>query len=68
MVKDAELTEHANPGETSVYVLRGRVALVSGSQSWEGRDGRDLLVVPDAPHGLRALHNSVVLLTVALLP
>ena len=45
MVKDAELTEHANPGEASVYVLRGRVALVSRGESWEGRDG-DLLIVP----------------------
>jgi len=67
MVKDAELTEHANPGEASVYVLRGRVALVSRGQSWEGRDG-DLLIVPDAPHSLRALHDSVVVLTVAKLP
>jgi quercetin dioxygenase-like cupin family protein len=67
MVKDAELTEHTNPGEASVYVLRGRVALASGGQFWEGRDG-DLLIVPDAPHGLRALHDSVVLLTVAKLP
>jgi len=67
MVKDAELTEHANPGEASVYVLRGRVALVSGGQSWEGRDG-DLLIVPDAPHSLRALQGSAVLLTVAKLP
>jgi quercetin dioxygenase-like cupin family protein len=66
MVRDAELTEHANPGEASVYVLRGRVALVSAGQSWEGRDG-DLLIVPDAPHGLKALQNSVVLLTVAKL-
>ena len=48
-------------------VKGGRVALVSGGQSWEGRDG-DLLIVPDAPHGLRALHDSVILLTVAKLP
>ena len=67
MVKDAELTEHANPGEASVHVLRGRVALVSGGQSWEGRDG-DLLIVPDAPHSLQAMQDSVVLLTVAKRP
>jgi hypothetical protein len=30
------------------------------------RDG-DLLIVPDAPHGLRALQDSVVMLTVAQL-
>jgi quercetin dioxygenase-like cupin family protein len=66
MVKGAEFTEHANPGEATVYVLRGRVALVSDGQTWEGRDG-DLLIVPEKPHGLQALQDSVVLLTVAKL-
>jgi quercetin dioxygenase-like cupin family protein len=67
MVKDAALTEHVNPGEASVYVLHGRVVLAAGEQSWEGRDG-DLLIVPDAPHSLRALQDSSVLLTVAKRP
>jgi quercetin dioxygenase-like cupin family protein len=67
MVRGAELTEHANPGEATVYVLRGRVALKAGGQTWEGRDG-DLLIVPDAPHSLHALQDCVVLLTVAKLP
>lgn len=67
MVKDAALTEHANPGEASVHVLHGRVLLAAGSQSWEGRDG-DLLIVPDSPHSLQALQDSVVLLTVAKRP
>ena len=66
MVAGAELTEHANPGEATVYVLRGRVALTSGGQTWEGRDG-DLLIVPGAPHALKALQDSAVLLTVAKL-
>ena len=67
MVKDAILTEHANPGEASVHVLRGRVLLAAGGQSWEGREG-DLLIVPDSPHSLQALQDSVVLLTVAKCP
>jgi quercetin dioxygenase-like cupin family protein len=67
MVKDAALTEHANPGEASVHVLRGRVVLTAGDQSWEGRDG-DLLIVPDAPHSLHALQDSAVLLSVAKHP
>ena len=67
MVREAELTEHANPGEATVYVLRGRVALKAGGQTWEARDG-DLLIVPDAPHSLHALQDCVVLLTVAKLP
>lgn len=67
MVKDAALTEHANPGEASVYVLHGRVLLAAGEESWEGRDG-DLLIVPDAPHSLQALQDSSILLTVAKRP
>ncbi len=67
MVKDAAMTEHANPGEASVHVLRGRVVLLAGEESWEGRDG-DLLIVPDSPHRLQARQDSVVLLTVAKRP
>jgi len=64
IVQDAELTEHASPGEASVYVLHGRVLLEAGDSSWEGRSG-DLLIVPDAPHSLQALQDSAVVLTVA---
>lgn len=67
MVKDATLAEHANPGEASLHVLRGRVVLTSADRSWEGRDG-DLIVIPDSPHSLRALQDSAVLLTVAKRP
>jgi quercetin dioxygenase-like cupin family protein len=62
----AALAEHDNPGEATVLVLRGRVRLVSGGTSWEGREG-DLLVVPAATHALEALEDSAVLLTVAKL-
>lgn len=67
MAKDAAMTEHASPGEASVYVMRGRVVLTAGDQAWEGRDG-DLLIVPDTPHSLRALQDSALLLTVAKRP
>lgn len=67
MVAGSELGEHANPGEATVYVLRGRVRLTSGEVSWEGRAG-DLLKVPDARHSLQALEDSAILLTVAKLP
>jgi quercetin dioxygenase-like cupin family protein len=67
ILKGAELGEHNNPGEATVYVLRGRVHLTSQGQSWEGRSG-DLLKVPDARHGLQALEDSAILLTVAKLP
>ena len=67
MIKDAALAEHASPGEASVHVLRGRVLLTSGGQSWEARDG-DLLIIPDAPHSLTARRDSAVLLTVVKRP
>jgi quercetin dioxygenase-like cupin family protein len=67
LAKDAALAEHASPGEASLYVLRGRITLAAGAESWDGRDG-DLLLVPDAPHSLIAQTDSAVLLTVAKRP
>jgi quercetin dioxygenase-like cupin family protein len=61
------LAEHDSPGEATVLVLRGRVRLTAGAVSWEGRSG-DLLVVPRARHGLEALEDSVIVLTVAKTP
>lgn len=66
LMKGAELAEHENPGEATVHVLRGRVRLACGQESWEGRAG-DLIIVPDARHSLEALEESAVLLTVAKL-
>lgn len=63
LAKDAALAEHASPGEATVLVLRGRVTLAAGAESWEGREG-DLIIVPDAPHSLTAQADSAVLLTV----
>ena len=61
-----ELAEHENPGEATVLVLRGRVRLTAGVDSWEGRQG-DLLIIPPARHSLSALEDSAVVLTVAKL-
>ncbi|CAL9485376.1 cupin domain-containing protein [Streptomyces sp. G3] len=58
------LAEHENPGEATVQVLRGRVRLASGDDSWEGRTG-DLILIPPARHSLDALEDSAILLTVA---
>jgi quercetin dioxygenase-like cupin family protein len=60
----AALDEHESPGEATIQVLRGRVRLTAGQVAWEGRTG-DLLVVPDARHGLEAIEDSVILLTVS---
>jgi quercetin dioxygenase-like cupin family protein len=64
LVAGARMAEHANPGEATVAVLRGRVRLRSGPTSWEGRTG-DLIIVPQAQHSLEALEDSAILLTVA---
>jgi quercetin dioxygenase-like cupin family protein len=60
------MAEHENPGEATVFVLRGRVRLVAKDDAWEGRSG-DLIIVPDARHSVEAIEDSVILLTVAKL-
>jgi quercetin dioxygenase-like cupin family protein len=57
------LDEHSNPGDATVHVLHGRVRVAAGDVNWEGAAGH-LIAVPDAPHSLEALEDSVVLLTV----
>ena len=67
LMASQELSEHESPGEVTVQVLLGRVRLRAGDDSWEGRRG-DLLVVPQQPHSLESIEDSVVLMTVAKLP
>jgi quercetin dioxygenase-like cupin family protein len=62
LLAGAALSDHENPGEATVQVLRGRVELTVGDDSWEGRSG-DLIVIPDARHGVLAHEDSVILLT-----
>lgn len=57
------LSEHQNPGEATVYVIRGSVWLESGGEAWQGKTG-DLLIVPDGLHSLEAEEDSAVLFTV----
>jgi len=64
LTEGTSLGEHDGPGEGTVQVLSGRVRLRAGEDEWDGRDG-DLIVLPTARHDLRALKDSVVLLTVA---
>lgn len=59
-----EMQEHESPGAATLQVLSGRVRLSAGADSWEGRSG-DLIVIPPARHGLSAIEDSVVVLTVA---
>lgn len=62
LLDGAQLDEHNNPGEATLYVLVGRVELTAGADSEQAERG-EFLVIPDERHGLRALADSVVLLT-----
>ncbi|HEV7906858.1 MAG TPA: cupin domain-containing protein [Pseudonocardiaceae bacterium] len=57
------MSEHENPGEATLQVLRGRVRLTAGDESWEGRHG-DLLIAPPSRHSLLALEAAVILFSV----
>src|SRR5438094_788193 len=58
------LSDHQNPGDATVFVLRGRLVLRAGDESWEGNAG-DLLIVPPGLHSLEATEDSAFLFTVA---
>ncbi|NEB81926.1 LuxR family transcriptional regulator [Streptomyces sp. SID14478] len=60
----ATLSDHQNPGDATVLVIRGHVRLTMEGKSLDGVP-HDLLHVPNANHGLEAVEDSVILLTVA---
>jgi quercetin dioxygenase-like cupin family protein len=58
------LDDHESPGEATLDVLHGRVRVTNSTSGWDGTPG-DLIVLPRERHGLRAVEDSVVLLTVS---
>lgn len=59
-----ELADHESPGEATLHVLEGVVRLVTPTDSRQLSAG-DLVAIPDERHGLSALEDCAVLLTVA---
>ncbi|TRW79450.1 cupin domain-containing protein [Mycolicibacterium sp. 018/SC-01/001] len=67
MTAGSQMSEHENPGEATIYVLKGSVRLIVGDDRWDGRAG-DLLLIPDARHSVLAIEDAAILLTVAKRP
>ena len=63
LVEGQALAEHESPPEATLQVLQGRVRVTAGDDVWAGGAG-ELLVIPPDRHDLRALEDSVVLLSV----
>jgi Uncharacterized conserved protein, contains double-stranded beta-helix domain len=61
--KGRELSEHENPGEALLHVLRGRVRLTAGVEACD-LCADEHIVIPQQRHGLLALEDAAVLLTV----
>lgn len=65
LAEGAELAEHDAPTAATLQVVAGRVRLYTGDREQVLESGQ-LAVIPPQRHGLVALADAVVLLTVAL--
>jgi quercetin dioxygenase-like cupin family protein len=64
MTAGSTMDDHESPGEATLQVLQGRVRVTNSQSGWDGSPG-DHIVLPRTRHGLRAVEDSVVLLTVS---
>jgi quercetin dioxygenase-like cupin family protein len=65
LAEGAELAEHVNPHAATLYVVSGRVRLHTHADEWL-LDVGHLVAMPPRRHGLHAMTDAAVLLTVAL--
>lgn len=65
LAEGAELSEHDSPPAATLQVLTGKVRLHTEDHEWLLGEG-EVVAIPPQRHGLQAVIDSVVLLTVAL--
>lgn len=65
LTQNAEMSEHDAPTAATLHVITGQVRLRTHDEEWV-LDAGHLANLPRQRHGLHALADSVVLLTVAL--
>ncbi len=60
----ATLQDHESPGEATLFVLQGRIEFHAGEESVTLDQGT-MMEIPPLRHGLSAITDAVVVLTVA---
>lgn len=63
LLAEAELAEHESPPEATLQVLRGSIVMRGADREWELVAG-DLIPIPPERHSVRAVTDSVFLLSV----
>ncbi len=61
--KDESLTEHTSPFEAVVYIVDGEMEITIGGNPHNIKAGEYLIMPANIPHGLRAVVNSKMQLT-----
>ena len=61
--KDESLTEHTSPYEAVVYMVDGEMEITIGGNPHNIKAGEYLIMPANVSHGLRAIANSKMLLT-----
>lgn len=61
--KDESLTEHTSPYEAVVYMVDGEMEIKIGGKPHNVKAGELIVMPPNIPHGLKALQQSKMLLT-----
>jgi quercetin dioxygenase-like cupin family protein len=65
LLEGAEMNEHASPPAATLQVVVGEVRLIAGDTEHAVRAGQ-VVRIPPQRHGVRAVSDAVVLLTVSL--